>query len=260
VLANLKFLTIQVGSAFQESQHPPPPTRTVLPALTRFELQGASEYLDDLMARIDTPLLDSIRITLFHQLTFDIFSIPQPILDIPQLAQFMRRTTRFEALNEAHVGFEYSGLQVGYLPPSWMFGGDSWLRVSYIGLDLQLSFLAQVVTSFFPSIYHLEHLYIYGLPSQWQDSIENMRWLEIFHPFAAVKNLYVSWNLSQCIAFALQGLIGERATEVLPALECLYLEDLQPSGPVEETIGPFVAARQLLGRPVAVSHWKRDAL
>ena len=71
-----------------------------------------------------------------------------------------------------------------------------------------------------------------------------------------VKNLYVSWNCSECIAFALRDLVGESATEVLPALESLYLEDLRPSGLVKEAIGPFVAARQLLGHPVAVSHWE----
>ena len=106
----------------------------------------------------------------------------------------------------------------------------------------------------------VEHLYIYGpryLPSQWQDDIENMQWLEIFHPFTAVKNLYVSKEFAQCIAPALQELVGERVTEVLPALESLFLEELQPSGPVQEAIGQFVAARQLLGHPVAVSHWNR---
>ena len=35
-------------------------------------------------------------ITFFHQLIFD----------IPQLARFMRRTTRLQALNEAHVDFD----------------------------------------------------------------------------------------------------------------------------------------------------------
>ena len=40
-------------------RRPPPPTRTLLPALTRFTFKGVSEYLDDLVARIDAPLLDN---------------------------------------------------------------------------------------------------------------------------------------------------------------------------------------------------------
>ena len=127
-------------------------------------------------------------------------------------------------------------------------------------LDWQLSSVAQVITSFFPSIYRVEHLYVYGsryLPSQWEDDIENMQWLEIFHPFIAAKNLYVSKKFAQCVAPAMQDLVGEMVTDVLPALESLFLEELQPSGPAREAIGQFVAARELLGYPVAISNWER---
>jgi hypothetical protein len=130
-------------------------------------------------------------------------------------------------------------------------------------LDWQISSVAQVFTSFFPSIYMVEHLYIYGpqyLPSQWQDDIENMQWLEIFHPFIAVKNLYASKEFAQCIAPVLQQLVRGRVTEVLlPALESLFLEELQLSGPVQEAIGQFVAARQLSSHPISVSLWERDS-
>lgn len=40
------------------SQISPPPTRSVLPALLRFTFRGISEYLEDLMAQIDTPQLE----------------------------------------------------------------------------------------------------------------------------------------------------------------------------------------------------------
>jgi F-box-like len=48
VLANLKFLTIEFKSSLtldHDYQHPPLPTHTVLPVLTRFEFQGVPEYL-----------------------------------------------------------------------------------------------------------------------------------------------------------------------------------------------------------------------
>jgi hypothetical protein len=60
------------------------------------------------MARIDAPLLDSIRINFFHQLVFN----------LPQIAQFMRRTTRFQELDEAHVVFDDDGVRVESLPPT----------------------------------------------------------------------------------------------------------------------------------------------
>ena len=254
VSVNLKSITIAFESPLsrpdQKRRCSPPPTRFVLPALTRFEFRGVSDYMEDLVAQIDAPLLNSIWITFFNQLVFD----------IPQLAKFMRRTTRFQALNEAHVDFDYSGVHVGYLPPTRNLLQKSGLRISCRELDWQLSSVAQVITSFFPSIYRVEHLYVYGsryLPSQWEDDIENMQWLEIFHPFIAAKNLYVSKKFAQCVAPAMQDLVGEMVTDVLPALESLFLEELQPSGPAREAIGQFVATRELLGYPVAISNWER---
>jgi hypothetical protein len=203
--------------------------------------------LEDLVAQIDAPLLDTIATIFFHQLIFD----------IPQLAQFMRRTARFQAINEAHVVFDLYNVEVGSLPPGHS-GEQPTLQISCQcrELDWQLSSLAQVFPSFFPSIYMLEHLYIYRprySNPRWQDDIENMQWLEVFQPLTAVKNLYVVKDFAQPISLALQELVGERVTEVLPALESLSVEELQPTGPVQKAFGQFVAARQLLGHPVAVS-------
>jgi hypothetical protein len=260
VLTDLKSLIIKFRSPptrpDPETRLPPQTSRTSLPALTRLELQVDSKYLEDLVARIDTPSLDSTSITFFHQLIFD----------VPQLARFMRRATRFQALNEAHVDF-YCGLdcdryavQVGPLPQTRTFDDKSKLVIFYEELDGLLSSLVQVCTSFFPSIYTVESLYICGLPWEWHNDADVMQWLEIFHPFTAVKSLYLSEVFAQFIAFVLQGLVGERMTDVLPALEGLFVEDLQPSGPIQEAIVQFVAARQLLGHPVAVSCWDREAL
>jgi hypothetical protein len=54
---------------------------------------------------------------------------------------------------------------------------------------------------------------------------------------------------------ALLELVGRRTTEVLPALQNIFLEKLRPSGPVQEGIRQFVAARQVTGHPTAVFHW-----
>jgi hypothetical protein len=87
--------------------------------------------------------------------------------------------------------------------------------------------------------------------------IENVQWLDIFRPFTAVKKLYICEEFAQYFVPAFQELVGERTADVLPALESLFLEGLQPSHPVQEAIGQFVAARQVIGHPVAVSHWDR---
>ena len=255
--AFLKYLTIKFESPLsyphRASRRPPPSTRAIFPALTCFVFHGFSEYLEDLVGRIDTPLLDSIEITFFHQV----------IIDLPQLGELMGRTTRFHALNEAHVHYDFNGVRVESFPPIWTLDDVpvSGLRISCREYDYSLSYLVKVVASFFPSIYIAEHLYIYGprnLSLRWQDDIEYM---ELSHPFTSVRNLYICEGFTECIAPAIQYLQQDEELVVIdmfPFLERLYLEELQLSGPDQEAIGQFIAARQLLGHPVAVSHWERE--
>jgi hypothetical protein len=92
----------------------------------------------------------------------------------------------------------------------------------------------------------------------WENNVRNDRWLQLLHPFIAVKNVYITENIVPLIALALRELVGERVTEALPALECLFLDGLLASGPVRDAIGPFVAARQLSTHPVVASYWDFD--
>jgi hypothetical protein len=99
VLTSLKRLRISFESPRscpdRKSRRPPPPTRTLLPTLTKLQFKGVSDYLEVLVARIDAPLLSKLEITFFHQLIFD----------TPQLSQFIGRTPKFKAYDEAYVIF-----------------------------------------------------------------------------------------------------------------------------------------------------------
>jgi hypothetical protein len=254
VLANLKSLTIEFElppSLNTELRNPPLPTHIVLPALTHFDFRGFGEYVEELVVRIDAPLLDSICIVI------------SSLFDAPELAQFIRRTTRFRVLdlNEAHVDFDFYGMLVDSLPSTQASDEKPRLRISCNSRDWDPSFLAMFLDSLFPSFCIVKHLYIHGSEQseaemEWEESeddIEDTRWLEIFYPFTTVKKLYVCKTFAQFIAPALQQLVGETTTHVLPALECLLLEEPHPSVPVQEAFGQFIAARQLFGHPVAVS-------
>jgi hypothetical protein len=222
----------------------PLPTRVLLPVLTKLQFKGVGEYLEDLVARIDAPLLDDLAITFFHQL----------ILDTSQLTQLISRISKFKVHDEARVVF--SDWDVRFTLPR-TFDGELSLGILCTQSDWQLSSLAQLCSSSFlhaliPSV---EHLYILenGFSQLcWQDDIESSQWLELLHPFTAVKDLYISSEFTPRIARAL--------TEVLPTLQNLFLEESLPSGNVQETIGKFVAARQLACHPIAVSHWERMSL
>jgi hypothetical protein len=77
------------------------------------------------------------------------------------------------------------------------------------------------------------------------DAIENTLWLQLLLPFNAVKNLYLYKDFAPGIAAALQWFVGGRITEVLPGLQNIFVEGLETSGPFQEKIAQFVAARQL---------------
>jgi hypothetical protein len=233
-------------------RRPPPPTRSVLPALTEFIFAGVSEYLEVFVARIDAPLLDRLEIMFFRQTIFH----------TPRLAQFIGRTPNLMVHDEAHAIF--SNFKAEFTLPRTIRGLN--LEILCSESDWQLSMLAQICSSSLPLISSLEHLYIHedevnqSWRPHWQDDIENVQWLELLHPFTTVKALYLSRDIAARIAPALGELVGARATEVLPALQSLFLEEPHPLGPVQEAIDKFVATRQLSDHPIVVSRWDRKQL
>jgi len=149
-----------------EVQDSRPPIRSVLPLLTYFKFKGASKYLENLVARIDAPLLDSLGITFFHKLIFD----------TSQLVQFVSRIPNVKAPLEAHVAFSYDSILVT-LPRA--FPGRLPLEILCRPSNWQLLSLAQVCSSSsFPQFFipAVEHLYISDTVDphpDWEDDIEN---------------------------------------------------------------------------------------
>jgi hypothetical protein len=235
------------GRSGWKSQRPPPPTRILLPILNTLRLRGFGKYMDDLVARIDAPLLDNVDITFFRQ------------FNTPQVTQFISRTPKLMAHgDEARVVF----------CPN--MGGGVWdIWVSLLRAKLRLgascrpsnlvSSLAQICRWSFPRdlISAVEHLYIFPYQYVPDDTgLDVSPWLDLLHPFTAVKSLYVSEEFVPHLASTLQEIVGERVTEVLPALKSLFLEGTLPPGPILKAIGQFVVARHLSGHPIAVFRWK----
>ena len=243
-LSSLERLSLGFRSprSFPEARCPPFPTRSVLPVLAYIWFKGVTDYLDDLVARIDAPRLNNIYITFFNQIVFD----------TPQLIRFVGCTPTLKTLEKARIAFEVGAARVNLTSSD----GELIVRVSCRELDWQLSSLEQICTSSLPHLSKLEDLYIFDTPHR-QNNIENTLWLELLHPFTAVKNLYLSEKIVPHIVPALREPIGGGATEVLPTLQNIFLEGLQPSGPVQEGIGQFVSTRQATNHLIAVSRWDK---
>ena len=230
------------------SQHLHPSTRCVLPALTSLQFIGSCEYLEDLLAPIDSPLLHTLDV-LFHH----------PELDTPQLAQFVDRTPKLKALHDAHIRFRDSGVSVS-LPGTSPKG----LYVEILRVPSPSSVMAQLchgtssyIRTLIPMI---KHLYIIDrrlrrLYSFVQDIADSSQWLDLLGPFIALEDLYLSRELSPHIVPALHKILEEGTVEVLPSLQNLFLERELRYGQLGEAVGQLVSALRLSSRPIAVLWW-----
>ena len=98
VLIRLENLAITFESPQSRPDHKIqrlPSPACIFPVLIELHIKGASEYLDDHVARIDAPMLDNLEITFFHQLIFD----------TPHLTQFISHTSKFKSPGEMRVVF-----------------------------------------------------------------------------------------------------------------------------------------------------------
>jgi len=237
------------SQADRASRLPPPLIRVALPALTSLTFKGDSEYLEDIVSRLEAPLLRYTEITFFNQLIFD----------TPLLRHFISRTEIFREAYRARIACLTGAVLFSLYLRNGTDEEAVMLRISCKPLDWQISSLAQVCSTSFPPLPTLERLDIgidnhRDLLPEWQDDMEDIQWLELLRPFTSVKDLVLSEGPVPFIVPALQELSGERVTEVLPTLENLFLEGPQPSGPVKEAIQKFIAARQFFGYPVTVHH------
>ena len=249
-LTSLKYLLLRFKSPEScpdsETRRLPPSTRSVLPVLKVFQFKGVSEYLEDIVTDIDAPQLNKLEIMLFNDIAFN----------TPQLIQFIGRTSMSSAPENARIALRDGTACVTFRDQIYRYA----LKVLIFceGLDWQLSSLEQVCTSCSPFLSTLKDLYIHEharSQTYWTTNIENRVWLGQLHQFTTVKNLYITEEIALRIGPALQELIEGRTTEVLPTLENIFLEGLEPSGPVQKGIGQFVAARQVSSHPIAISRW-----
>jgi len=226
---------------------PLPLTRTVLPSLTDFRFMGVTVYLEDFIARIDTPLLNELRIEFFMEPTFH----------TPQLHQLIGRTHSLKPLNPARVKLlDYRTKMILGSPTRFE------LEIGRDEPGQQLSSVTQICNVHFPFLSQVDQFNIYeasDLELVGTNEIDPSQWLGLLLPFSGVRSLYVSETLEPLVARALGGLSGERTLEVLPVLGNLSLDEIEPSGSARDAMGSFIAARQLSDRPVVVQRQKRQS-
>ncbi|KAN0118607.1 hypothetical protein V8E52_005030 [Russula decolorans] len=238
----VRLKSLSVGFYFT-AFHPPPnathtPQRTTLPSLTSLDFHGSSEYLEEFMARINSPALYKITIRLFNQISFE----------NPQFCQFILRPNALGSPTWVIVTHSAESVSVSLILNEQCVIGTSCRR-----LDWQLSFVTEILTQLSPLLSSVRSLTIQKsgeLPSM--EDMESAQWLELFRPFTHVTLVRVSEE--QLVPSIVQALVTEdMATTVLPELFSLHLEEHSATPSVVEAAKQFVAMRRLSGHTVFLS-------
>ena len=218
------------------SNHPMP---TMLPALTLFQYHGYSEYLEDLLVLINTPLVKTIKITYFVE-----------DIQVPQLSRFISRTNTFKdaRFKSAYVDFSRDEVQV-ILNPGRQGKSRANITLTLLGpwSDVVKMLGCRQLIAMFSNVGHLS---THGSGSEWGDmtGLDSIEWLPFFRLFPAVEKLHISGDAAPYIASALKNI-----PEVMPAPHLLWLDkekrrEDRPIGSIKR----FLSLRQLSGHPVTV--------
>jgi hypothetical protein len=210
--------------------------------------------MEDLVAQIDTPVLESLVVTLFCQ----------EVIEVPQLSKFVRRADKLSLLNQAEVAFRGYWISLNISQELHRTGPKTLvLNLLCLQWALQLSYFARFCASCLPTHASFERLLIYAPVNDiWVDVMDdpNPQWLELLRSFHAVKDLRLSRDVAPYITHVLRRLPVELVSEVLPALETVFVSELENFGrvSVKEAISEFADARRLSGHPVSICDWEED--
>jgi hypothetical protein len=230
---------------------PPPVTRTTLPALAYFVFRGASEYLEDLVGRIDSPRLNHISICTLNR--------PQ----VAQISRFINQSvgSKLAQCRHAEVLFHYS-----FFGPTVTFnfchrpensGQDSTTIISYEGIRWEDT---QVLRQLPITLSNVIHLQIKCDPDSPPTGFTvpvglSIQLFQLIRPFSTMQTLHIDSQLSGFVASILGHVPDVMMTEALPYLELLCLEEYcQYSVQVDK----FIAARRRSDHPVTIVNTNKE--
>jgi hypothetical protein len=182
------------------SQRPLPSTRFDFPALTRFEFKGYSQYLKDMIARVNAPILDDLSITLLYN------SISRS--SIPRLTPLISCPLNLKAPDDALIVFRHNILLVIFRSQTTTSSHEV-LRLEIINACSVLSSLALVCGLSLPPLPTVKRLYLMFAPYH-RRQVWDAKWLNLLYPFTALKELYLSEEV---------GPVSEGEIKVLPTLQ-----------------------------------------
>ena len=221
-----------------------PISPVTVPSMRRLTFRGVDVYLDNLIAQINTPLLERLSLTLFFGITFTLVN----------LAEFIHRTEGFECLVAKIVFGKYSAsIDAGHNLYEQQGIGNLSLKINCKRFDWQVDSAAQVCSAL-GNVMSLEELTldldVDGMPSDWENTPDSMTWHELLLPFIRAKKLHVDFSLTLELCQALQTDAGSLVPELLPELQELEVELDTASDHAKRAVFAFIESRKSMGRPV----------
>jgi hypothetical protein len=215
-------------------------THVTLPNLHRFSFRGFSAYLEGLLARITAPVLSTLQVDFFNQLT----------LTVPRLLQFMQTSENLISKVVRLVFYDFSVRLMGDLHQLRMLPALN-LGIMCRHLDWQVASAAQILDALSPVLSAVEELKLehweHSQSSEWHNEVDRAQWRKLLRPFSNVKTLRVPKALVGELSRSLRSEDGEMPLELLP-----NLLELQSSGgsSTGDAFAPFTNERQIAGHPV----------
>jgi hypothetical protein len=214
---------------------PAPVSPVTLPSLRRLTFRGVDDYIDNLVAQINTPRLARLRLTLFFDLAFTLVN----------LTDFILRTEGFRRL-VAKVIFDKDGASICYEQQGI---GELSLRVNCKPLGWRIDSATQVCSALGKVVSAVEELTldldVDAMSSDREITLESLVWHELLLPFVGVEKLCIGSLLARELSQALESVTGRLVLELLP-----NLRRLEVPLKYDKLLSKFIKTRESVGRPV----------
>ena len=224
-----------------------------LPTLRRLTFRGEDIYLDNLVALVNTPLLERLNLTFVFDIAFTLV----------YLTEFIHRTEGFASgCPVSRVIFNKDGASINAgCDEQWDVGRLS-LHVNCEPLDWQIDFATQVCSALGNVMSGVEDLTLDlnadGMPSDWKNPVDNRVWHELLIPFIGVEKLHIGSSITLEFSQALDSVAGGSVLELLPQLQ--ELEVQLEIGHQKNPFSTFVKTRESAGHPIHLLTHRIEAL
>ena len=224
----------------------PTMTHITLPNLRQFGFEGVTAYLEALLPRMTTPLLEKLETIFSNQLTFS----------VPHLLQFIstRENLRF---HRAEFGFSPWALTIQVYPDHGVKTYTLGLEIRCAHLDWQVASAAQIYDALRTAFSAVEHITLcdeggFTVLDDRENAVHRTHWCSLLRSFGNVKTLHVANDvLVMPVSRCLRPHNEEPPMELLPELKELKYFARSAAG---EVFTSFIDAREKAGHPVTLTN------